>query len=327
MTFILLFFFSFILCFVLTKLLGFFSLRYNLLNNKGVPLIGGIAVAISIIAVLAVSSPQSLMIKSRIMLGILLSSLIMLGFGIIDDLREVSILTKFIMQVVACVILVIFGVKTQIIYIGNVLNFLITLLWVLGITNAFNHLDVMDGVATGPGIIISLGFFWSAFLTGNIAIMTLIASLAGSLAGFFMFNFPPAKVYLGNAGSHFLGFILAAIAITISYASCQQEVALLTPILMLGFPILDTLFLIIARIKRGQPIFKKSNDHTVLLLMHVYASKRKSMFVITLLSLFFVICAITTSQATNAAGAQVVILAVLFSVYLYVRMNRIRIDG
>ena len=325
MIFFFLFLFSSIFCLVTVMLLRVFSLKYNFLV-KGTPLVGGLAVAAAFF-ITSLFGSQFLKVQPQVMLGIFLSSLIMLGFGIIDDLREVSIITKLLMQVIACAILAFFGIKTHIVYIGNMANLFITFVWILGITNAFNHLDVMDGVAVGTGAIVSLGFLWIAFLTGNTTTMLLALALTGSLLGFFIINFPPAKVYLGNAGSHFLGFILAAGAMVISYAPLQRKIALLSPILMLGFPIFDTLFLIIMRLKQGRVIFKKSNDHFVLRLLRVYVSKRKSLFVTLVMALFFVLCAVATSQATNLSGAGIIILAIFISIYAYLRMSRVRVDG
>jgi len=310
-----------------TMLLREVSLKYNFLSNKGIPLVGGLAVALSVIFTSLLFGLQFLRLESRAVFGIFLSSLIMLLFGIIDDLREVSVIAKFTMQIAACALLVISGVKTQIVYIGNIANLFITFLWMLGITNAFNHLDVMDGVAAGTGVIISLGFCWIAFLTGNAVVIFLTIVMAGSLAGFFAINFPPAKVYLGNAGSHFLGFVLAAMAMVLSYAPLERKIALVSPIVMLGFPIFDTLFLVIMRMKQGRLIFKKSNDHVVLRLLKVHVSKRKSLFVALLLALFFVLCAVVISQSTNRFGISIVVLAGLFSVYVYLRMNKIQVDG
>ena len=326
MDFIFLFLFNFILSLAVVMLLRAISLKYNFLSGKGVPLIGGIAVALSVLLTSLLFGLQFLKLESQAVFGIFLSSLIMLLFGIIDDLREVSVITKFTMQIAACALLVISGVKTQIVYIGNIANLFITFLWVLGITNAFNHLDVMDGVAAGTGAIISLGFCWIAFLTGNTVVIFLCIVLAGSLAGFFAINFPPAKAYLGNAGSHFLGFILAAVAMVLSYAPLERKIALASPIIMLGFPIFDTLFLVIMRIKQGRLIFKKSNDHVVLRLLKVHVSKRKSLFVALLLALFFVLCAVVTSQSTNSFGIFIVVLASFFSIYIYLRMNKIQAD-
>jgi len=260
-------------------------------------------------------------------LGIIIAALIMLIFGIIDDWRELSIKAKFSVQIIATILLVLFGIRTQIVYIGALPNMIITFFWVLGITNAFNHLDVMDGLAASTAVIISLAFFIISLLGSNINIAILSLVLLSASIGFLIFNLPPAKIYMGNAGSHFLGFVLAAIAISISYASLERKTALLSPILILGLPLFDTAFLILTRLKNNISPFRKSNDHLALKLLSIGYSKKKTLSALVILCLLFCFCGILVSQARNIFGLIIITLVILFSLTVLLRMHKVSING
>lgn len=317
---------GFLMGVISSVLLKKLALRYNLFVIKGMPLIGGISMGLSfIIACLFASlvfkcTPQHL-------IGIIISSLIMLIFGLIDDLRELNVTAKFFAQIIATSILVFCGVRTNIIYIGNAANIIITFIWVLGITNAFNLLDIMDGLAAGIAAIVSISFFIISFLNADINAMILTLSLTGPIVSFLIYNTPPAKIYMGNSGSHFLGFILAAIAIIISYASLDAKIALVSPLLILGFPIFDTIFLIFVRIAKRKIPFNKSNDHLALRLLALGYPKKKILLMILGLGLFFALCGVTISQVYYPLDTIIIILAFLVSFVLAKKFSKIVIYG
>jgi len=306
----------------LVFLLKKFSVKYNILMPKGVPLIGGVAIGLSF----ALTSIFGLFLyrsHSPQVLGVVIASFTMLIFGLIDDLRELSIVSKFLVQFLAASALIYFGVKTQIVSIGNLANIIITLLWVLGITNAINHLDVMDGLATGTSLIAALALFIISILNGDINAGILSLSVAAAAFGFLLYNFPPAKVYMGNSGSHFLGFVLAAVALVISYAPLERRVALLSPLLILGLPVFDTAFLILVRIiKRSSP-FKKSNDHPALKLLALGYSKKKALLAMLCLCLFFSLCGVLLSRSSNLMGIALIVFVIFVSLSLTKRMLKI----
>ncbi len=306
---------------VFIYILNKFSRRYNLLMPKGIPLVGGIGMGLSFIFVaLAVLLINKGLLKEII--GIIASSSVMLAFGVFDDWRELSIGSKFLMQIIATSILVLFGVRTQIVYIGNILNIAITFIWVLGITNAFNHLDILDGLASGVAIIISAAFLAISILNADIRSATLCLILIGAVLSFFLYNRPPAKIYMGNAGSHWLGFILAAIALIISYAPLERKVALLSPLLILGLPIFDTTFLVLIRLINKSIPFKKSNDHLVLRFSALGYSKKGVLLVMFSLCLFFCLCGIAASRVPNHLGAGIVVFAALVSLIIGIKMSK-----
>lgn len=296
-------------------LLKIFSIKYNILVAKGVPLTGGVAIGASF-TFAAIFGFFLCGCLARQTQGIIIASALMLSFGLIDDWRELSIASKFIVQLIAASVLILFGVRTQIAHIGEAANIIITFLWVLGVTNAINHLDVMDGLAAGASLIAALSLFTISVLNGDVSAGILALSVAAAASGFLLYNFPPAKVYMGNSGSHFLGFILAATALLISYAPSERKVALISPLLILGFPIFDTAFLMSVRIiKRSSP-FRKSNDHPALKLLALGYPKKKVLSVLLCLCIFFCLSGILLSRSSNSVGIIIIVLVICASLLL-----------
>jgi UDP-GlcNAc:undecaprenyl-phosphate GlcNAc-1-phosphate transferase len=303
-----------------------FSVRYKVLVTQNVPAIGGIAIGLSFM-IACLSGLLFYRSFSAEAQGIIISSFIMLVFGVVDDWKELSIPAKLCAQVAATCVLIIFGVKTQVVYIGNLANLFITFLWVLGITNAFNHLDVIDGVAAGIALIVTLAFFTVSFLNGDIKNTILTLAFSGAILSFLIFNLPPAKIYMGNSGSHFLGFVLAAIALAISYAPLGRKIALFSPILILGFPIFDTVFLVLIRIMQGRSALKKSDDHIALRLLRLGYSKNRVFSFMLMVTFFFSFCGIIVSRAPNFIGIVIIIFVILASLALTKKMSKIPIDA
>ncbi len=313
---------GFLLGLVFISILKKFSKRHNLLMFKGIPLVGGIGMGLSfILIVLSVFLMNKGLSKEAA--GIIVSSSVMLTFGVFDDWRELTIGSKFLMQIIAASVLILFGIRTQIVYIGNVLNIVVTFIWVLGITNAFNHLDIMDGLAGGVAIIVSAAFLAISILNADMRSAILCLILIGAVLSFFLYNRPPARIYMGNAGSHWLGFILAVIALIISYAPLERKTALLSPLLILGLPIFDTTFLVLIRLINKSMPFKKSNDHLVLRLSALGYSKKKVLLIMFGLCLFFCLCGIAASRVSNHWGAGIVVFAALVSLIIGIKMSKI----
>lgn len=317
---------AFLLSSIIINILKRFSLSRKILMPQGVPLVGGTAIALSFIVIFLLSS---FFYKgfSKEITGIIIASIVMLIFGLIDDWHELSVAVKFLTQIIACSILILSGVKTQIIYIGNLPNIIITFIWVIGIVNAFNILDVLDGVTGVTGLIVSISFLTISILRSDINSIILLLPLIGAILGFLIYNLPPARVYMGNSGSHFLGFILAATAILLSYASLKREIALLTPLLILGLPIFDTLFIILIRIRKKKFPFEKSNDHLPLRFLALGYSKKKALLNMLYLCLFFSVSGLLVSRSSNSIGLIIVIFVILVSLLLTKRMSEIAINA
>jgi len=300
------------------------STRWNFLTSKGVPSVGGISMWMAFFLGFLWTDPSGITFPLEIQ-GILFASAVMLIAGIFDDRRELSVIQKFVVQLIAASILVGFGVRTNFVYVGNSWNVALSLLWIIGITNAVNLLDVMDGLAGGTTLVILSGFCVILAMNGNSLALTLSCVLGGSVLGFWIFNVPPAKVYMGNSGSHFLGLVLAALALIARYATLERSVALLAPVLLLGFPILDTLFLILMRLRKGKSAFNKSEDHMALRFLKKGYSKQKTLVLMMAWTLFFVIGGLILSKASNFLAIITLIFMGLGSLVLIKKMSRVQI--
>lgn len=331
LNYLLAFFISLITGLILTPIFAKIMLKFGIVSKpitlrkdaRGLPL-GGISIYLSfIIAVLLTlfyTSGITLELK-----GILIGGSLVMLLGLYDDAKELSVGLKFLGELIAVLILIIFGVKTQIILISPNLNLLVTAIWILGIINAFNLLDILDGLSCGLGTIASLTFLIVAILTHHLSAAIIAGALAGSSLAFLKYNFPEAKVFMGDTGSLFIGFVLAAVAIDISYAPLGREIALLTPILILGLPIYDTLFLMLMRVLEGKSIFRKSNDHLALRLVAMGFGQKKTVLIMYSLGILFSISALTLRRVGNKWGIIVILVVVIFSI-VGRRMSRIKVD-
>lgn len=302
-----------------------FALRFKIFLSQRMPLVGGIAMglAFTFASIFGFLKIGGLPNQAT---AVIISSILMLLFGILDDCRDLSVIAKILVQVIAASLLIFLGVKTQIVYIGDIVNIAVTIIWILAITNALNHLDIMDGLAAGTSVVISLAFFTLAILNGDTKAAILSLSLGAVSLGCLVYNFPPAKIYMGNTGSHFLGFVLAAIAINIGHAPIDRKVALLSPILLLGFPIFDTFFLVLSRLGKKRLPFKKSNDHIALRMLNLGYSKRKTLLYMLGLNIFFCVCAITVSLASNLLGLVIIAAVAVVSLLITREMSKVTID-
>jgi UDP-GlcNAc:undecaprenyl-phosphate/decaprenyl-phosphate GlcNAc-1-phosphate transferase len=209
---------------------------------------------------------QTEMLSDRLpqLLSILAGATIMLLLGFIDDRRGInfSFKIKFAVQFLTAVGLVFMGIRTEFMP-TDLLNGLVTVFWIVGITNAFNLLDNMDGLAGGVAIIAAIIFTILTAAQGQIFSAMIFSVFAGSLAGFVRYNFPPAKIFMGDAGSLFIGFILASLAVTTSYVIPESPSLLpvLIPVIVLGVPIFDMISVVFIRFTEGRPVFIGDRRH------------------------------------------------------------------
>lgn len=241
------------------------------IHDRPKPLLGGLGIFLSFGLAVLVAEWRG--VKFPLVGGetvplqpLLLGSLLVVVLGIVDDVVSVKPAVKFLFQCVAGLILVGSGIAIQAvsdpmepdyvqIHLG-VWGMLLSLLWVVGITNALNLIDGLDGLASGVALIAAASFGVLAYLKGgHEGMVILCAILAGSIGGFLRYNFYPAKIFLGDTGSLFLGFTLASISILGNYKSATV-VSLLVPILALGLPILDTLVAMARRLLRSLHLFE-----------------------------------------------------------------------
>lgn len=243
------------------------ALRYNIVDKPDgrlkvhgnpVPYLGGIAIYLAFLLTMSLT----FQFDQRV-LGLILAGSIVVLLGLFDDLGALTPQTKFLGQCIAVLVLIKSGIVIEIVFFPEWLKLALSVFWMLGIINAVNIIDIMDGLATGVAFFSSLTLFVVAYLNGVDMIATLTIGLAGSLLGFLRYNFQPAQIYLGDAGSMFIGLMLGALSMIGSY-SAGNAWALLSPVLILGIPIFDTLFVMYLRWRRGCSIFLGSKDHYAL---------------------------------------------------------------
>lgn len=200
--------------------------------------------------------------------GISLACLLMLVVGLIDDRVGVNSKVKLLFQIIAALWLVNQGIRIsfitnpfshQLIYLPQPLEILLSVLWIVGITNALNLLDGLDGLLAGISTISALALFGVALQKGHVLPAFILIAMAGSTLAFLRYNFNPAQIFLGDAGSLFLGILWASVSI--AGALKKSTVTVVIPLLVLGIPIADTLFAVLRRFGKGQSIFQPDKDH------------------------------------------------------------------
>lgn len=203
----------------------------------------------------------------KMLLALMIASVLMLGLGIYDDMKGAGAWKKFLVQV--CAALVLFLGGFQITELSNPfgkawtlgpLSLPVTVLWIVGITNAINLLDGIDGLAAGVTACIAIALAVINILNGQIMVALLTLGLAGACLGFLPHNFSPATIFLGDTGSLFLGLILSCIGI-LSLFKAATATLVAVPILLYGLPIFDTLSVIVGRLRRRAPIFDADKTH------------------------------------------------------------------
>jgi UDP-GlcNAc:undecaprenyl-phosphate GlcNAc-1-phosphate transferase len=186
------------------------------------------------------------------------------GVGLLDDVlgRRFPVGFKLAGQVLAAVVLVAGGIRTDVLHY-DVLNVALTLVWVVGITNAFNLLDNMDGLSAGVAFAASAVLLLNAWLLGEFFVSLVLVALMGSLLGFLVYNWHPASIFLGDCGSLFIGFTLAALTLLQRYVSHASSTLfpVLMPVLVLALPILDTATVTFIRLREGRPIYVGDSRH------------------------------------------------------------------
>jgi UDP-GlcNAc:undecaprenyl-phosphate GlcNAc-1-phosphate transferase len=196
--------------------------------------------------------------------AVLAGSMIAFGVGLADDaLRgRFPVWAKVAGQLVAAIALVSAGVRTSFLPF-EWMNVAVTLVWIVGITNAFNLLDNMDGLAAGVALVASGVFLINAWSLGEFFICLVLVAFMGSLLGFLFFNYNPASVFLGDCGSLFIGYVLGSLTLLERYVSHASSTLfpVLMPVLVLAVPLLDTATVIVIRIREGRPIYVGDRCH------------------------------------------------------------------
>ena len=252
--------------------------------------------------------------------GILIGSVIIVVLGIFDDIYSLNALFKFFVQICAAVIVVLHGVQIDHIssfglganpYIPlGIFAIPVTVLWIVGVTNALNLIDGLDGLAAGISTISTVSLFAISLITREIGVAVVTAAIAGAGFGFLPHNIHPAKIFMGDTGSTFLGFMLASISVLGLFKS-YAVISMAVPFLILGLPIFDTLFAIIRRVLRGQSPMHPDRGHVHHRLIDLGFDQKQTVIILLIASGLLSLSAVVL-LVCGASRAIVLILAVLF---------------
>ena len=257
------------------------------IHKEPVPRLGGISIyvgfALALLFALIFSWFNGMHIKYLGILGIFISATIMFFLGIVDDVKGVNSLIKLLIQLLASAIVIFFGIEIN--FISNPFNGIfpligfisipLTLIWLTGVTNAVNLIDGLDGFAAGVTTISAMTLFFVALRTHEIGAALILLSLAGAALGFLKYNFFPARIFLGDSGSYFLGFLLATSSI-MGVFKTTLVVALIIPLLILGVPIFDTMFAIGRRLSERKSPFAPDKGHIHHMLLRAGFTQREA---------------------------------------------------
>jgi UDP-GlcNAc:undecaprenyl-phosphate/decaprenyl-phosphate GlcNAc-1-phosphate transferase len=272
-------------------------------HAEPVPYLGGLAVFLAFLITLAVVFEFS-----HAVLGILLSGTLMLLVGLIDDLGVLSPLEKLAGQTVAVAVLIKAGLFIKLVFIPPVAAFVLSALWLITVTNAFNIMDIMDGLASGVAVIAAVFLAGIAVRNGEPMVAVMAASLAGSLVGFLRYNAPPARIYLGDSGSLFVGLTLSALAMNGGYTT-KNSLAMMTPVIILGVPLFDLAFVSLVRLEKGLSPFRGSPDHVALRLKRAGQSVARTVRTIYLAGLLLGLSGIAVMEAPNERSAALIVVS------------------
>ena len=287
-------------------------------HKKATPLLGGLAIFYGFVVSILCLSEIDMGVR-----GMIFGALIIIITGVFDDIRPLHPLTKLAGQLLAAVIVVLHGIQiyrismpTVIVPAGSlelgVFSVPITIIWIVAVTNAVNLIDGLDGLAAGVSSIASMTLLCIALIAseGNIAIMT--AALTGACFGFLPYNFNPAKIFMGDTGAMFLGFILSCVSI-MGVFKAYAVISFVVPLLVLGLPLFDTGFVMLRRMKNHQPIMEADRGHLHHKLLDMGLTQKQTVGILYLISSVLGLSAIVLIGA-GAVRAMVLVAFIIICI-------------
>ncbi len=253
------------------------------MHSKPIPRFGGMAIFIGT----TVSMLAFMNFDTRI-IGVAIGGTLIYILGIIDDLTDLPAKVKFAAQTVCAIIIYSFNIRIEFIsdffgggvsHFGTIVCFITTIIWIVGITNTVNLIDGLDGLAAGTASIASLCIAYVAYIHGMYLVAGAMLAVAGGALGFLPFNFSPAKIFMGDGGSLFLGFTIATLSI-LGPVKGATIIAVVVPLLVMGLPIFDTSFAIFRRVVNKRPIMEADKGHLHHRLMESGMGQRRTVLML-----------------------------------------------
>jgi len=334
------FVFSLLISLVLTPVIRKLAVKFNVMDvphssikthKEPIPYLGGVAICIGfwvsiLIIRLITKFPTGTLFSLR---GILFGSMVIAILGLIDDIKfkGLHFSTKFIIQIFASGILVFYGIKMDFIT-PEWFALLVSIVWVVGVTNALNIIDIMDGLSSGIAVIAALGFFFIGLpQEEEIYVNFASIALAGAILGFIPYNLSKKyRIFMGDTGALFIGFILSSVALGTRYTD-RNNLGLLAPVLILAVPVYDTLLVSYFRWKKGQSPFLGSKDHFALRLKVHGFTRNKILGMTYLVAIALSLCALMATRVTELYLAAIIYLVVIIAgIVLAYQLSKIKID-
>jgi len=284
-------------------------------HQMAMPRVGGIAIFLAFFLSIIIFVPKSAPVN-----GLIIGAVIIFLAGLLDDIFDLPAWVKLLAQILAASVAIYSGIVVS--FVTNpfdgmlnlgYLSIPITLLWIVGITNAINLIDGLDGLAAGVTAIAGCTMGIVTLLNGQLVAAVIAFILVASTIGFLPYNFYPARTFMGDCGSNLLGFVLGCLAV-LGLAKSAAIISLFVPIFILVIPIFDTFFAIVRRIYNKTPIFSPDKDHLHHRLMGMGFSHQNSVRIIYGISCFFGVIAIIMSSISNPKATLVLSLLLLLIV-------------
>lgn len=291
-------------------------------HHKPIPRLGGLAIFYGFLISLLFFAKIDQQLR-----GILIGALIIVGVGILDDVKQLSALTKLAAQIVAAVVVVINDVRIEAISVPmfisesgilqlGIFSIPITIAWVIIVTNAVNLIDGLDGLAVGISSIASFSLFFIAILAGEQNVAIIAAALSGGCLGFLPYNFNPAKIFMGDTGSQFLGYMLSVICIQGLFKG-YVVISFIIPFLILGLPLFDTIFAILRRAVNHKPIMGADRGHLHHRLLDSGFTQKQTVAILYVIASVLGISAVLVLEQGAYIASMLLLLAVSVSFGLY----------
>lgn len=283
------------------------------MHDHPIPRLGGLAIflgfLIAVLLLIPLDTPKK---------GMLLGAVIIVILGVFDDIHALPALPKFIVQIIAALIAALAGNRIEVLSNPNIfsdnptwvlgwLSIPVTVIWIVAITNAVNLIDGLDGLACGVSTISSVIMLVIALMVSELDVAMMMGALAGACIGFLPYNFNPAKIFMGDTGATFLGYIMATVSVQGMF-KMYNLISFVAPFLMLGLPIFDVCFAVIRRVSKGQSPMKPDRSHVHHRLIDMGLSQKQTVGVLYVISAILGLSAVVLT-ASGALKAIVFLLA------------------
>ncbi|MDD3393886.1 MAG: undecaprenyl/decaprenyl-phosphate alpha-N-acetylglucosaminyl 1-phosphate transferase [Clostridia bacterium] len=290
-------------------------------HKKPMPRMGGIAIVLgfSVTVLMVFFFDRGMSTKQFI--GFFIGALLIATLGVLDDVKNLPAKLKFCVQIIAALIVIFSGTRIHVVLWPvtaalQKFSIPITLIWIVGVTNAVNLIDGLDGLAAGVSSIAALSLMVLCIMTGSNTAVVLTAALAGACLGFLPRNFNPAEIFMGDTGSTFLGFVLAVTSI-LGVFKGYALLAVSVSVLCLGLPVFDTIFAMLRRMAKHQPIMQPDRGHLHHRLIDRGFSQKQAVLILYAISLCLGCLAIFISFKDSGVIVVVLLTVILLSFIIY----------